>query len=403
MEESTAFKCAISAIDGLLACLIYLDKTGSEVATTVRDDFCRQINRYWEQLRQLKSTQDTPGLTTLCNSFNSSTQFYEVALFTFRNILVGAKPDSLNAIFSLCSLSYIASCCLRNHDNFRDLEVWRNAIRDPQERQIFSDLACIVWPQMSPASIDDTLNSQMPPSIRPGPDAQPTVATQSSAPGSDFVHDGWLFNYLSNAVWDFDAMPDSSVTISVENSQPTLSSLQDLQGSAIVSNLICFLTECGDLLHVFSGRGATTKDLYSCIAFTQGGSEAKNVVSACVQRLKNDDACKNASTGGIMSIVERFVALGYLQTSEELRKYMLCVGRSVILDDEALAKFCKLVYESTTATVTRPPTPPRGGGRRRVPRLSPGREISCELSPDANGLVQGSARLTAEDGEWFTK
>ncbi|TVY71952.1 hypothetical protein Focb16_v011502 [Fusarium oxysporum f. sp. cubense] len=364
---------AISAVDGLLACLIYL-KTDSEMTDPFVHDLCHHIDRYWERLGQISSTQTTPNLTTLLNSFKSSTQFHEVAIFTFRNVLVGAKPDSLNAIFSLCSLSYIASCYLRNYDNFRAIEVWQNAIRDPQEREVFINLAGVVWPQVSLISIDDTLNSQMPTVIRLGASTQPNAATQSSALGFDFMRDEWLFNDLSNAVWELDAMPDSSVTIGIENLQRTSSTLEDLQGSAIVSNLICFLTECGDLLHVFSGRGVTTKDLYSCIAFTQGGSEAKNLVNSCIQRLKSDDSSQNPCTAGIASIVERFVALGYLQTPEELRKYMLYVGRRVIVEDEAFAKFCQSVCEST-ATVTRPATPPRGGGRRRGlgPRLTPGR------------------------------
>ncbi|KAF5642774.1 uncharacterized protein FTJAE_3490 [Fusarium tjaetaba] len=364
MEDNSPYKDAISAIDGLLACFIYFDKTSSETAATFHDDLCHQIDRYWERLRQITSIEAPPSFTALFNSFNSSIHFYEVAIFTFRNVLVGAKPDTLNAVFSLCSLSYIASCCLRNHENFRDIEVWRNAIRDPQERQVFSDLAAVVWSQVSPVSIDDTLNSQMPPSIRPGPPSiQLTAATQISAPVLDFMHDGWLFRDFSNANWELDAAPDSSVTIGVENWQRTSSTLEDLQGSAIMSNLICFLTDCGDLLHVFSGRGVTAKDLYSCVAFTQGGSKAKNVANTCAQRLKSYDASQNPAMVAILSIVERFIELGYLQSPEELRKYMLCVGRSV----------CE-----STATVSRPPTPPRatpprGGGRRRGPRLIPGR------------------------------
>lgn len=326
MEENNPFQGAISAIDGLLACLIYLDKSGFGTSVTLHGDLCHQIDRYWEHLRQIASTQAIHSLAALINSFSSSTQFYEIAIFTFRNVLVGAKPDTLKAIFSLCSLSYIVSCCLRNHNNFRDVELWRNAIRDPEERQIFSNLASIVWPQVSPVSIDGTLNHQMPLSIGSGAFAQSTAASQSSALGFDFMQEQWLFNGSSNAPWGVDAY-DSAVTIGVENVQRTSSTLENLQGSAIMSNLVRFLTECGDVLHVFSGRGVTAKDLYSCIDFTQRGSEAKNVVNACVQRLKYDDACQNTSTGGILSVVERFVALGYLQNPEELRKYMLCVGR----------------------------------------------------------------------------
>ncbi|RBA19150.1 hypothetical protein FPRO05_10079 [Fusarium proliferatum] len=361
--ESIQYNSAISAIDGLFALFVYLDKTESEMMATFHDDLRHQIDRYWQGLRQIASSHTAPSLTALFHSFNSSTQFYEVAIFTFRNVLVGAKPDSLNAIFSLCSLSYIASCCLRNFDNFRDIRVWRNAISDPQERKAFRDLAGIIWPHVSPVSIEDTLYSQLPTVTRPETTHQ-NAATHISAIGFDFVPDEWLSNDLPDVVLELDAMADSSVRIGIGNLQRTSSTLEDLQGSAIVSNLIYFLTECGDLLHVFSGRGVTIRDLYSYIAFNQGGSEAKNLVNSCVQRLKSDGASRNPPAAGIISVVERFVALGYLQTPEEVRKYMLCVGRTVILEDEALAEFCQTVRESTV-TVSRPRNPPLAGGRRR--------------------------------------
>ncbi|KAF5238722.1 hypothetical protein FANTH_10220 [Fusarium anthophilum] len=341
MDSNNPNKEAISAVDGLLACLIHLDKTGSEPVDPFVSNLCQQLDHYWESLTRLASTHTTPCFIALFNSFNSRKHFYEVAIFTFRNVLVGVKPDSLNAIFSLCSLSYIASCCLQNYDNFRDIEVWQNAIRDPQEREVFINLAGVVWSQASPTPVNDALNSQMSTVIGLGASAHQNATIQSLALGFDFLQDAWLFSDLPNAVWGLDVMPDSSVAIDVENLHRTSSTLEDLQGSAIVSNLICFLTECGDLLHVFSGRGVTSKDLYSCIASTQGGSEAKNVVNASVKRLKSDEASRSLSTAGIVYIVERFVELGYLQTPEELRKYMLCVGRRIIVEDEAFAKFCQ--------------------------------------------------------------
>ncbi|KAG4255414.1 hypothetical protein FPRO04_03946 [Fusarium proliferatum] len=404
----------ISAIDGLFASFIYLDRTDTEMPTTFHDGLYHQINRFWERLGQTASTRTIPNFTPLFNSFNSSTHFCEVAIFTFRNVLVGAKPDSLHDIFSLCSFSYIASCVLQNHDNFRDINVWRDATRNPQERQLFSDLAAVVWPHMPSIATEDPRRTQMPTVPYENP------PTRSSSDELWCMQNEPLLDGFPDLFWGLDATNNSGATIVVEELLPTSSTLEDLQGSAIVSNLICFLTECGDLLHVFSGRGVTTKDLYSCIAFTQGGSEARNVVNSCVQRLKSHGSSQNPAVVAIISIVERFVELGYLQTPEELRKYMLCVGRRVILEDEAFATFCQSVCEST-ATVSRPPIPPRGRGRCRGlrPRLIPGCEISCEvcgqlfsrkynknrhveakhlrvqLSPDANGLVQGSVRLTA--------
>ncbi|CVK94422.1 uncharacterized protein FMAN_03533 [Fusarium mangiferae] len=418
MDSYSPNKEAISAVDGLLACLIYLDETGSEPTDPLVRSLRQQTGHYWESLTRLASTHTIPCFTALYNSFDSRTHFYEVAIFTFRNILVGIKPHSLNNIFPLCSLSYIASCCLQNHDNVFDIEVWRSAILDPEERQTFSNLAGIVWPQVPSILTDDPLEPQLL-TLLLGASTYQNPSAQSSTLGFDFMQDESLLNDLSDPFLDFNAIPDSPVAFGIEISQPTSSSLQGLQGSAIVSNLISFLTECGDFLHVFSGRAVTTKDLYSCIAFIQGGARVKSVINTCLKRLKSDETSQSLSAVGILYIVERFVALGYLQTPEELRKYMLCVGRAVILEDEALAEFCQTVRE-TTATVSSPLTPPRGGGRRlKELRLIPRRVIPCEvcgrlfsrtynknrhvetkhprsqLSPSANGLVQGSMRLTA--------
>ncbi|KAI3581909.1 hypothetical protein IWW34DRAFT_614194 [Fusarium oxysporum f. sp. albedinis] len=405
MDAGSPFEEAISAVDGLHASLIYhteispaSESPALQILPLIRD-MRVELGNYWESLARIASTQSIPGFNSDHGSFGNFTQFYELAILTFRNVLIGVRPDTLNAVFSLCSLSYIASCCLRingkshNDDVLGDVDVWRAAIRDDKECQMFSDLADALWPQVSSISHQNEPIQALPAEVNS------------------------LLNNLPDSFWTFDATPNSSLSVGLDL-QRTSSSLQDLQGSAIVSNLIHFLKECGEPLRIFSGGGVTTKDLYSYIAFNQRGSETKNTVATCVQRLKADETLQHASTRGILSVAERFVELGYLQSIDELRGYLLTVGRTtgIIPDGQLYVNFCLSVC--IVRGIARRSTSPRRRARRKPPRSTSTRGFRCDVcgqlfsrsynknrhvetkhpwihpSPDANLLMQGSVRLT---------
>ncbi|KAG5790090.1 hypothetical protein H9Q69_010857 [Fusarium xylarioides] len=160
---SSTFPNPIMAIDGLLAGLIYLDNTRSSAThvpnAELRDtapwqcilDLRIEIKQYWDALTNITQTEDSPGLNSLLKSFPTPVQLYEAAIFTFRNISTGSKPESLENIFAICSLSYAASICSQRmgkpdiDSNFRDINIWRDSIGDPQNRQLFNDLIQRLW------------------------------------------------------------------------------------------------------------------------------------------------------------------------------------------------------------------------------------------------------------------
>ncbi|KAH7260777.1 uncharacterized protein BKA55DRAFT_686360 [Fusarium redolens] len=343
---------AATAIDGLHASLMYLDETkpstthvlNTELQGMVRWEavlvFRTEIKRYWESLVGITRTQDLPGLDTLFESFPTLAHLYEAAIFTFRNILTGSEPDSLGNAFALCSLAYIASICSRRMgkpgiDNiFRDINIWRDSIGDLPHRQLFSDLIERLWPSMSisPFQTEQSLHSAS--QLFNGPDY---IAPQSAT-----MQGISLFGNFSDPFWGglFD-MPHPTV-YDTPDLQP---SAEDLRQSAVMNIMISFLTNCGELMDILSGHGATKKGPHSNVSV-----EVKNFTWA----LRRHDSFEDPSARGILAIVDRFVDLDYFQSIDEIRDYIIIVAKEILPSGKSFAKVCKSVYSSTNMTKVLP-------------------------------------------------
>ncbi|CAJ0548574.1 Ff.00g021870.m01.CDS01 [Fusarium sp. VM40] len=385
-------------IDGLLAILIYLDKT-----KLFADPQIIQSHKHWgfvqhirfaldwyrERLISVTLTQELPGLEALLRSFPTPMSFYEAAIFTFRNTLTGPKPESLDAVIALCIFSHVTLSYLRqlhgsvDCDLSFDSNVWRDTIQDLEHRQTFSRLIEILFPEtlplvschasqlLPPAGVLD-LPSSTPHQNEAAEALPPTIFTIED----DLAIYDMLDSFLgcSDAVDAYPATPSSHAMVGVGTAHHT-SSLADLQGSAIMLNITRFLEECGESMLIFSGRGLTAKDLRSCVAFNQQGFATKNLITTSfIQPLRKYDICKEPSISGILSIVDRFVDLGYLQTIGEVRDYMLFVGREVLASDQTFPEFCQTVCaiirtDTDTGGMPVPPLRPgRRGGLRKPAR-----------------------------------
>jgi hypothetical protein len=344
MAISSSHAEAMLPIDGLFAILIYLNKTKPPTyPKTLRihsheywglvQDIRVALDCCWQHLISVTPAQELPGLEALLSSFPTPMSFYEAAIFTFRNTLTGPKPESLDAVIALCVLSHVTLSFLHqlhgsvDFDLYFDNDVWRDAIQDLEHRQTFNRLIEILFPETSPLSPRHTAPSFPPTMVLDLPSSTPHQNEDAGGPPpilfipeNDSLMCDWSDNLWSclDAVNEYPIEPTSHHT----------SSLADLQGSAIMRNITRFLEECGESMHIFSGRGLTAKDLRSCVAFNQQGFAAKNLItSSFIQPLREHDICKEPSISGILSIVDRFVDLGYLQTIGEVRDYMLFVGK----------------------------------------------------------------------------
>lgn len=338
-------------IDGLLAILIYFNETKSftDPQTLHSHKYWGLVHGiratldcYWQRLISVTPAQELPGLETLLRSFPTPMRFYEAAIFTFRNTLTGPKPESLDTVIALCILSHVTSSYLSqlhgsiNCDLSFDSNVWRGAIEDLEHRQTFSHLIGVLFPETSVLSSCHTAQSFPPARVLDLPSSTPhqNEAAEAVSPTIFTIEDDSLTYDMPDRLWgyfdtedEYTATPNSHAMVGVGSAHHT-SSLADLQGSAIMLNIARFLEECGESMHIFSGRGLTAKDLRSCVVFNQQGFATKSHISTSfIQPLREYGICKEPSISGILSIVDRFVDLGYLQTIGEVRDYMLFVGR----------------------------------------------------------------------------
>ncbi|KAF4445664.1 hypothetical protein F53441_10613 [Fusarium austroafricanum] len=368
---------ALSAADGFLAGLIYLTATRATITQDAHNagaqhnetweclnDICTTLQDYWSRLMEAIPTLSLKDATL--NSFMDPAVFLQAGVLSLRNTMTGHTLHTLEDIIALCILSRVTSCYFHNEgnsttgDDFSRFDHWTNTL-SMEHQQVFNSLMKILWPETSNpfpsvysfqdlAEYNDSVNFN-----------------QSALIDLPLVHDDYLLNELLGSGLD-DAVPDCLTQLDsqfadqtmqdnctdserTQATEPWTGDLPDqvdlgLQGLAIVTNLTDFLEECGDLLQILSGRGVTTRHMHSSTTSSQKRPEVEALVSSCRQRLRQNGSIQDASTSGILLVVDKFIDLGYLQTIEEVQEYILIIGKGIIPDDKAFVRLCQSAYAS---------------------------------------------------------
>ncbi|KAF4445662.1 hypothetical protein F53441_10611 [Fusarium austroafricanum] len=341
----------MSTADGLLASLVYVEETLS-IPVTNHQPYAHkfwgtilglraEIESYWQCLLIIAREKDAPGLNGLLNSFPSPVHFYEAAIFTFRDVLTGIRPNSLDKTFALCSLSYVTSSYRHrtgkpDHFNiFLDISSWRDGIHDLEHRQTFSSLIDQLWSHATNPSFP-ILHP-----LTPIPELINPPAHENEALSQDD-----LFAFLDPFWGKLVTVPEplQQPTVGdVELHSPDLPDLSDLEHSAVVAILIDFTKDCGELMNILSGNRLSTKPLSS-------NSSPEIKAKKLIQSLQGDDSFKDPSFLGILAIADRFVHLCHLRSIGEIQEYMIIAGRAIIPDDKTFVRFCQSVCASASVS-----------------------------------------------------
>lgn len=353
---------ALSAADGFLSGLLFLDVTGLGVTQRPNTnllvprpqsleswkrmgDIRVILHGNWSQMMNVLATLGPMNINDTLASLTTPATFYEAAVLSFRNTLTGHPPHTLGDILALCILLYATSSYLSNEGSLLTngatpcIDQWRDAISDHDHRQAFTHIMEALYP--GTANLTPILGS----SQHVAEYSEPFGFTYQDAPfrmspHQDNFSEYDFLTYLAN--YGNDPAPDYSVLLGAESTnqlvqrhcadsyrtRPTGAerpSLRDLQGSTVITQLKHFLEECGELPQILSGRGATTK--YANCPVDQLTPRADDGVQSCIQRMRQTELALDITFSAIISVVDKFIQLGYLRTTEDVQEYMLIIGK----------------------------------------------------------------------------
>ncbi|KAJ3524360.1 hypothetical protein NM208_g12088 [Fusarium decemcellulare] len=421
----------ILEIDGLLAGLSYLEKVPlvtDEHArllfpttedhlehplqrldwSSIQDVQLRMLN-YWQRLVELPPTIQSPRIMSLFRTYTNPTRLQEAGVFAFRNTLTGLTPNSLEDIFALCSLSYVMSCSMidegkfTRHNILAGINVWQNALQNNEDRQTFGFLAEICWPEDPGETTTIAPHGNGAP--HPLPHSGPTSESFYALDFSSWSNEEGLFGMTGNTGYGclpqniFDSFP-STVTglvdpfleipedfpqlantsagtnhaeetnmMGAEGGQITIDS-DDVQKTAVITNIRRFLDKCNTLMRLLSGGGVTAKGLQSTLTFNQQRFELKNhIKNAYLWLLRDEKPFTGGISAAILSVAERFVDLGYLQSIDEVKTYLMNVGREILPSGAPQFEFCQslLKFPREAESSTSSPDPKPQEKRTRCP------------------------------------
>ncbi|KAH7260784.1 uncharacterized protein BKA55DRAFT_559757 [Fusarium redolens] len=121
--------------------------------------------------------------------------------------------------------------------------------------------------------------------------------------------------------------------------------LASLQGTTVFTAVLKYIREHGAFWFKLAGCGLVSKDLRSCLAWSQERSRKKKQIEACyMQPLSSEKYTKDLPTRGIVSVVEAFFDQGLLQSIEDIKSYMERVANLLFSDRVACQEFRDWVH-----------------------------------------------------------
>lgn len=346
----------LSAADGLLAGLIYLSATKQATAQNRATGLFTPTIQSWRCLDRISVSLETVqnrmlelvprlslrGIDNTLDSFISPIMFFQAAVLSLRSSLIGRPPSTLGDVVALFCLSHVVSRHLRSSHNSAksdiqlDIDQWGNAISRYDHRQAFVSLIRALFPEITaptpPSSLQDPVTADYNDALHVMALYQDALIEpppqESELNGSSLQYSGMspnLFSPIGSQPTDQEAHDDLYTFIG-ETCFQILAPL-DPHGSALVANLTLFLEQCGDLFQNLSGSWVTAMNQYSPLSALNRASAQNNDVSSYLKRMRQDGSFQDPYSMGILSIVDTFIQLGYLQTPKDVQEYMIIVGK----------------------------------------------------------------------------
>ncbi|KAF4632634.1 hypothetical protein G7Y89_g5488 [Cudoniella acicularis] len=114
----------------------------------------REASRYYyDQFVKLTAVSTSRDIRRLGKSFGTAKNMLEIGILTFRDVLHGKTPESLEQVFAFASLSYMISKSLHAKGHLEESDIlsglldWRSVIANEKEQLAFDEIAKLLWPE----------------------------------------------------------------------------------------------------------------------------------------------------------------------------------------------------------------------------------------------------------------
>ncbi|KAF5627453.1 hypothetical protein F52700_8379 [Fusarium sp. NRRL 52700] len=129
------------------------------------------------------------------------------------------------------------------------------------------------------------------------------------------------------------------------SSTPIDDILATLQQTPVFTAVLEYVRQHGAFWFKLAGCGLVSKDLRSCLAWSQERSRKRKQIEACyIQPLSSEKYTRDLPARGIVSVVEAFFDQGLLQSIEDIKSYMERVASLLFSDRVACQEFRDWVH-----------------------------------------------------------
>ncbi|KAM0441311.1 hypothetical protein ACHAPT_000620 [Fusarium lateritium] len=404
---------ALREIDGLFAGMKYYDATNSQpdalalelealhqAATTQPDapqaekawsslrDVQDRMQRYWQNFVNTSQELGMPIIDELHQTYQDARGLRETGFFAFRNTQIGLDPNDIANVFAFCSLSYVVSDLLHERGRLEKTEIlagvtdWLNALKIPEEREVFKKLGERLWPEahrhlhfhdlgLGPQqAIGTSRGNDYAPDSAPSTGLPSSLVASSLDPEFSDFSASWSdpswsdLQGFGSGVLDFkfqmpaletqpyhdpssgqfpnpghDQVPFSSldttpmvppgITGSIPNAASTFTNIPGgLRSTSAFAAVIQYYNDSGNFWYDLSGQGVISKDTWTVLKWNQEHvAEKRHIHEQYLSHLVSEKDAKDVPSRGIVSMVEALVEMGYLQSIEEAMRYMIAIGK----------------------------------------------------------------------------
>lgn len=107
-----------------------------------------------------------------------------------------------------------------------------------------------------------------------------------------------------------------------------INSPEELRDTSVFAAVLQYFKHNESFWYDLSGRGMISKDIRSLLSWNQEGArEKERIHSQLLRYLISEKKTKDATSRGIVTVVEALVEMGYLQSIEEAMNYMTAIGK----------------------------------------------------------------------------